>query len=118
MNAWMAPAGVSMDAGYIVYTKDTDLSRPGAANLVVFTDENPYSINDGFFIEVSLTAWYDIPASYHNGAGGLAFADGHAQLHKWTDPAVLKQSQPVSGNPISATGVDAYWLMEHMSARQ
>ena len=27
----------------------------------------------------------DFPASYHNGAGVLAFADGHAEIHKWLD---------------------------------
>ena len=26
------------------------------------------------------------PASYHNSAGNLSFADGHAESHKWIDP--------------------------------
>jgi prepilin-type processing-associated H-X9-DG protein len=26
------------------------------------------------------------PASYHNGAGNLSFADGHAESHQWIDP--------------------------------
>ena len=25
----------------------------------------------------------DFPASYHNGAGGLSFADGHAEIRRW-----------------------------------
>lgn len=25
----------------------------------------------------------DFPASYHNGACGFSFADGHAEIHKW-----------------------------------
>jgi prepilin-type processing-associated H-X9-DG protein len=25
----------------------------------------------------------DYPASYHNGACGFAFADGHSEIHKW-----------------------------------
>src|SRR2546426_7399595 len=27
----------------------------------------------------------DFPASYHNKAGGLSFADGHAEIHRWRD---------------------------------
>jgi prepilin-type processing-associated H-X9-DG protein len=26
-----------------------------------------------------------MPASYHNGAAGFAFADGHSEIHKWKD---------------------------------
>ena len=25
----------------------------------------------------------DFPASYHNGACGFSFSDGHAEIHKW-----------------------------------
>ena len=47
-------------------------------------DEHPDSINDGYFINnPSGTAWQDIPASYHNGACGFSFADGHSEIKKW-----------------------------------
>jgi len=36
----------------------------------------------------------DVPASYHNEAGGLGFADGHAEIHKWLDP---RTKQPITG---------------------
>jgi hypothetical protein len=25
----------------------------------------------------------DFPASYHNGAAGLSFSDGHSEIHRW-----------------------------------
>lgn len=56
------------------------------ANLFVMLDEQADSINDGWFqIEPDLTApaWNDLPASYHGGACGVAFADGHSEIHKW-----------------------------------
>ena len=28
----------------------------------------------------------DYPASYHDGAAGITFMDGHAEIHKWLDP--------------------------------
>jgi prepilin-type processing-associated H-X9-DG protein len=57
--------------------------RPAKTWLVI--DEHPDSINDGFFINNPRTAswWQDIPASYHNGACGFSFVDGHSEIKKW-----------------------------------
>jgi len=30
-----------------------------------------------------LYGWCDIPANYHNGAAGFAFADGHSTIKRW-----------------------------------
>jgi prepilin-type N-terminal cleavage/methylation domain-containing protein/prepilin-type processing-associated H-X9-DG protein len=104
MNTWLSPI-VPYDNIKTVtsYYKESDLAIPGAANLWVFIDENPVSINDGSFIcDPQIADWIDCPASYHNGSGGLAFADGHAQLRKWTDPTVLVNWAPPTiqpGNP-------------------
>jgi len=47
-------------------------------------DEQADSINDAFFVvSIDPSAWGDLPASYHNGACGFSFADGHAEIHKW-----------------------------------
>jgi prepilin-type N-terminal cleavage/methylation domain-containing protein/prepilin-type processing-associated H-X9-DG protein len=50
-------------------------------------DEHPDSINDGYFMtdatKGSAGSWGDTPASYHNGACGFSFADGHSELRKW-----------------------------------
>ena len=29
------------------------------------------------------STWGDAPASYHNGACGFSFVDGHAEIKKW-----------------------------------
>jgi prepilin-type processing-associated H-X9-DG protein len=104
MNTWMSPVGGLPYNGdpVISYYKEADLVNPGAANLWVFIDENPISINDGSFIcDPLIQQWVDCPATYHNNAGGISFADGHALIKKWTDPAILvdwnKQVSP--GNP-------------------
>ena len=95
MNAWLNPIKVwggdtSAANNLIIYRKESDFTRPGPANLWVFIDENPSSINDGAFIcDPELSQWIDYPASYHNGAGGISFGDGHAEIRKWRDPVVL-----------------------------
>ena len=67
---------------YKQWLKLTQVPRPAKTWLMM--DEHPDSINDGYFINnPSGTAWQDIPASYHNGACGFSFADGHSEIKKW-----------------------------------
>ena len=68
--------------------KITELIKPGPTMTWVFVNEHPDSINDGcFFVnpwwEGASAHWTDLPASYHNGACGFAFADGHSEIKKW-----------------------------------
>ena len=80
-----------------VYGKMSEMNDPGPSSTLVMLDENEASINDAFFI-VSMEGWtsglrqmYDYPGSYHGGSGGLAFADGHSEIHRWED-AVTRRS--------------------------
>ena len=69
-------------SSYRQWLKLSTISRP--ALFWVMIDEHPDSINDGFFINnPDASAWQDIPASYHNGACGFSFADGHSEIKKW-----------------------------------
>ncbi len=63
--------------------KATEFLYPGPAETWVYLDEHPCSINDAGFFNPKPTSWIDQPASYHNGAAGFAFADGHSEVHKW-----------------------------------
>jgi len=71
------------------WTKMTELKRPGPGNIYTFLDEHPDSINDGaFMLNAGLYAagtekWRDLPGSFHNNSGIIAFADGHSETHKW-----------------------------------
>lgn len=111
MNSFMSPTPAALtDLGNIknchVYYRDTDLNYGGTANLWLLLDENPYSINDGFFeCNPDKDGWVDFPASYHDGAGGLSFCDGHAQIHKWRDPLVLNDhtENPSTGASVAPT---------------
>jgi prepilin-type processing-associated H-X9-DG protein len=109
MNTWLSPIVPYADVTAVEsYYKDSDLVRPGPANIWVLLDENPYSINDASFICEPVDAnnasdqWIDYPASYHNNSGGICFADGHAEIHPWKDKTVLNcgPSEGVQpGNP-------------------
>jgi len=78
----------------------------------VTLDENPTSINDGWFVCDPANANYvDIPATYHNGAGGFAFADGHSEIKRWRDQAILAKNSTIGASPRDR-GVDLKWLKD------
>jgi prepilin-type N-terminal cleavage/methylation domain-containing protein len=130
MSNWVGGDGDAAGTGYhdfdateswLVYRKMTDFLRPGPAMTFVLLDENSLSINDGFFV-VDMHGYpapasrqiVDWPATYHGGAGGLSFADGHSEIHKWHDWHVLNANNlncivitPSPGSP------DVFWLQDH-----
>lgn len=84
---------------YRQFLKQSDCPKPAKTWLVL--DEHPDSINDGYFINGDTsTGWTDIPASYHNGACGFSFADGHSEIKKWTSDASV---YPVTTKGVPAT---------------
>ena len=112
-----------------VYNKESDVTSPSPSELWVFIDEHPNSINDtAFAVKMPpnqlQTVFVDLPAKYHNNATALAFADGHAEIHKWLKPAVLPSvtwaadSSPwLGGASFSAPNdVDVLWLAHRTSA--
>jgi hypothetical protein len=90
----------------------------------VFLDEHADSINDGFLRMdmANYTGWGDLPAGYHGECGSFNFADGHAETHVWTDPAI--RDRPVTRVPLgnqpggwpSAFGPDLNWVQTRASS--
>src|SRR5579859_3171862 len=62
------------------YGRLSDITGPGPGDLWVFMDESPQSINDGGLAVAMVqnpVVMIDWPATYHNLACGISFADGH-----------------------------------------
>ena len=82
---------------YAQLFKTSDILTP--SGIFVFLDEHCDTINDGFFINrLDEYVWGNLPASYHNGAVNLSFADGHTESHRWaladTDRAPVEELSP------------------------
>ena len=97
-DALMHPA---MGPGFKIVQKVTDMTDPSPSKTYVLLDERDDSINDGYYA-VTMDGFPDRPAqwnigdypsSYHNGAGGFSFADGHAEIHRWLDARTKKNYQ-------------------------
>ncbi len=105
---------------------------PGPVQTLLFWDEREDAINWGnYFVDMSgfpdrpgaLQFGGDMPASYHNRAGGLSFVDGHAEIKRWRDPRTTPPVRENSNwlflsNAIPSPGnADIMWLQERATRR-
>ena len=105
---------------YRIFRNIDEITRPAPANAWVLITEREDGINDGWFaVDMAGENIVDYPASYHNDAGALMFADGHSEIKKWISPetkpllekgATLPLNQPSPGNE------DMVWLRERSSS--
>jgi len=103
--------------------KMQELNNPGPSSSWVFSDEHPDCIDDGvLYVSPSYASgtgsFTELPGSQHGGRCGLGFADGHAEIHKWTGTYVV---QPVKykspGAPSVNNDPDLAWLAQHTPAK-
>lgn len=104
---------------------------PQPSELFVFLDERSDTINDAYFcvdmtntgepegVGVPLPHFIiDFPASYHDGASAITFADGHTEGHRWVEPTTT----PPLGTAVARTYTstedrDVAWLQKHATVR-
>jgi prepilin-type N-terminal cleavage/methylation domain-containing protein/prepilin-type processing-associated H-X9-DG protein len=125
MNCWLnsdidVDVYNSLPSIYKNIRRISDMTAPAPSQTYILIDERADSINDSFFVVVmgfkglsSLLVNY--PAAYHNGAGNLAFADGHSESHKWLDPRTNPRTTTGVYLPVlrSPNNADVAWLQEH-----
>ena len=111
---------------YRVFLTMHQIIGPSPSEAMVLLDEREDSINDGYFA-VDMTGFpknpkamklVDYPASYHNNAAGIAFADGHSEIHKWLDPRTVPQltkGRELKLNVFTPENPDMLWMQEHSS---
>ena len=106
--------------------KASDMHWPGPSDCWVVTDEHPDSDDDcSFYVNPADAAgggddiFTELPGTMHGRSGGLVFADGHTELHKWTgglDTPPVKyvtyvQNINVSSDPSAVN--DLIWFASH-----
>jgi prepilin-type N-terminal cleavage/methylation domain-containing protein/prepilin-type processing-associated H-X9-DG protein len=120
-NSIWASGRNSTIPAYRQWLKIASVGRP--ANFFVIIDEHADRINDGFFQNNpdSTRKWGDPPASYHGGAAGISFADGHSEIHQWKSASTkIPVTLTSLSNPpdFDALGLQDYrWLMERTAVR-
>ena len=129
MQSYMGERAAPYTDGFIQFKKMSQLLNPSPSKASVFLDEREDSINDGWCaivmtgydpINPNAYTMEDFPASYHNGAGGWSFADGHSEIKKWQDPRtmpVLKAGQLLPLGQSQPKNPDVDWLQSHASSK-
>jgi prepilin-type N-terminal cleavage/methylation domain-containing protein len=131
MNCFVQPmdapgnASTPWDAihSYIAYTKQSSMTQPGPSQTWVFIEENPYSIDDGFFAvnPTETTEWYNVPAVLHGRSSVMSYGDGHATARQWTDGSMINARPATpSGNvddwPATPNCGDLPWFLSVTTA--
>jgi prepilin-type N-terminal cleavage/methylation domain-containing protein/prepilin-type processing-associated H-X9-DG protein len=120
-GGWLAPSSYNEgQRKYKVFIKSADLHNPGPARLYVLLDEHPDGINAGGYANMMVESpaqarIIDYPASYHNGAAGITFADGHAEIKRWTDKRTMppvRYNNNLALNVASPNNPDVIWLAD------
>jgi len=126
---WLDPAGFGVNGTskkYRTFFKTAEIIDPGPSQCYVLLDEHPDSINAGGFANMMVESppaarIIDYPASFHNGAAGISFADGHAEIRKWVDARTTpppKYNNNLPLNVASANNLDMIWLSDRTSSRR
>jgi prepilin-type N-terminal cleavage/methylation domain-containing protein/prepilin-type processing-associated H-X9-DG protein len=115
-------------AEYFTYAKEAEMGAQGPTMVWVLVDEHPDSINDAAFAvqmvapnNMGAARIIDYPASYHNGACGFSFADGHSEIRKWVDGRTVvpvRYNDDLPLNVASPNNLDVLWMAERSSIRK
>lgn len=103
---------------YRVVEKMAAAIDPGPSMTWVFLDEDPTTINDGFFRVLMVPPFpdvrrMDIPGNNHGKAASFSFLDGHAEIHSWKDSRTyLRTATTWKSDP------DFLWLQQRTSSIQ
>ena len=129
MNSYLASNDRAKTTAYQVPFKLAELVRPAPSGTFVFLDEREDTVDNAMFAipyegldpPVPPQTWGpELPASYHNRAGSLSFADGHSETHRWTDPRTIPPLKPTITNKgfTCPNNRDVLWLWERSTRRK
>lgn len=119
MSVWMGFRSLPWNDGFRAFRKKSQIVGIPVSDALVFVDERDDSIDDGeFAIDMVANQIVNFPAGYHGGSGGVTFADGHAEIHRWRSAELQAPQQGTETvkhefTAVSPRNVDMLWLRSH-----
>lgn len=117
MNGFVNSTGAGgFSPNYVRFHTLSDFSSPQTT--FVFTEEHPDSINDPTFLaDPASRNFYDLPASFHEGAATFSFTDGHVETRRWQNSRIRQPIRFTTFTPVATTpnDLDLRWLGERAS---
>jgi prepilin-type N-terminal cleavage/methylation domain-containing protein len=119
-NVYSKAETVGYNKGYQAYVKVNEIANcPGFSQTIVFLEENPCSLNDGYLqVNDGAPMFPDVPGSFHDGwRCGMSFGDGHCELHAWVTSVlqipVSKGEAPQQNISTGFNNTDWKWWVQH-----
>ena len=112
---WLTGSHNEIPSQYATFGKASSFRNVSPSDIWVYVDEDPHSINDaGMAVVAQVPDVIDYPTSRHRNACGFAFADGHAEVHKWKSTLFLLNGVPArkTAKP-GAEYTDWFWFASH-----
>ena len=135
-NCFLGPVSGYVNTAGLGYYKSVNkltgmIGGRGPSDIYILLDEHENSINDAHYcpfqnmVIYNNQSWLDAPSGRHGNASGLAFADGHAEIHKWFTGGLSKTltsgdgSTPRPYPTLPFLGVaakaDFQWMGDHIA---
>jgi len=120
MNSWIGSGEMEAEeeeTPFRVFLKESDLAAGVPSSIWVLIDEHAATLDDGWFMVAmnDTQPFAELPATRHQNAYGLNFADGHAEIYRLRTPAAhiaetqaAAFAQPFAPPGIATTNTD--WL--------
>lgn len=120
MSGWMGANAPPWNPEYMTFGKTSQILKPPPSQALVYLDEREDSIDDGYYaINMAKSGeMVNFPGGFHNRAGGLSFADGHAEIHRWLDPRTTPPFRKGQKREFTAMrdNKDLLWLQERATS--
>lgn len=111
MNGFLGNPSDTPKVARVAAKMSAVVGNPGPSMTWAFLDDDPITINDGFFWvrmdqSKETVQWLDLPGQNHHQATSFAFVDGRAEIHKWKGKLVVETHDQ-----------DIPWIWERTSSR-
>ena len=104
---WKYGALDDNNANYVMFRKTSDVAAHQPSTLFTFVDTSPVSVCfPAFLVQESSAFFYHRPSVEHNHLGNVAFADGHVESHRWTDPQTWRLAHTLT---VTGPSPDPNW---------
>jgi prepilin-type processing-associated H-X9-DG protein len=118
-GAWLTGNENELQTTYATFGSTSDFRNCSPADIWIYADEDPLSVNDAALAVVASTPEVvDYPSTRHGNAACFGFCDGHTELHKWKSDLFVINGYAMNKTPQSELETnDWYWLAWHASRR-
>jgi prepilin-type N-terminal cleavage/methylation domain-containing protein/prepilin-type processing-associated H-X9-DG protein len=111
LNSWLNWAygtDNNNDANHVVFLKSSDVGAHRSSELFTFIDASPASVcYPAFEVPMISYLFFHRPSIEHDHLGNVAFADGHVESHRWTNPQTWSLAHTLT---VIGPSPDPNWL--------